>query len=419
MFARVKKSGTLVIASVLVVASILPLLRPQKAEAYGSITSRKITMSSSATGSAAAGQDVTYEVSFNVATDAQDISGVVVDFCSNTPIIGDSCTAPTGFDLNITNLAINISSGLTGFTKDTGDSDANTLVFTNAVTPYNPGAAAPQVFTLGTGAVSDGVTNPTNSNTTFYARIITFTTAAGAENYDSATPGPGNVNNPGAEPPVIDAGGIALSTAAQIVVTSKVQERLFFCVYTTGVGNNCTTKSGTTVTLGDTNGVLDPTGPYVDKSAKYSITTNASGGAVIRLKGVTLTSGSNTIDAIGGTPVASAATTEQFGFCTYQSAGSGLTADPVYDGDSVGSNPADCTGTTQSAGTGTTGGAGTTDFAYDTSGSGTTSTYGDDIASKIAGDYSTGTMVFIGNISNTTEAGIYTTTLTFVATGTY
>jgi len=408
---RARPSALLFAALLLFFATVIPLFRFEKAAAYGLITSRKVTMSSSANGSTVAGQDVTYEVSFNVATDTSDIRGVVVDFCGNTPIIGDSCTAPTGFDLNITNLAITINAGLTGFTKSTSESDANTLVFTNA-TAYNPGVAETQRFTLGTAAVSDGVDNPENANTTFYARIITFTTTTGANDYASATTG---ANNPGAEPPVIDAGGIALSTAAQIIVTAKVQERLLFCVYTTGTGNNCTSKSGTAVTLGDTNGVLDPTGPYVDKNAKFSITTNASGNAVVRMKGVTLTSGANNISP-NLTPATSTAGSEQFGLCTYESAGTGLVEHVDYDG----GTGTECSSTTQTAGTGATGGAGTADYTFDTNGTdGTTSTYGETIATKPAGDYSTGTLVFLGNISNTTEAGIYTTTLTFIATGTY
>ncbi|MDB5186197.1 MAG: hypothetical protein JWL85_720, partial [Candidatus Saccharibacteria bacterium] len=208
-----------------------------------------------------------------------------------------------------------------------------------------------------------------------------------------------------------------------ITVTSKVQERLTFCVYTTGTGNNCTTKSGTAVTLGDDNGVLYPTGPFVDKSAKFSVSTNSTGSAIVRVKGPTLTSGGNTITSIGGTPTSVVGGgTEQFGFCAYESAAStpAMSIQTTYDGAS-GVPAGECAGTSQTAGTNTTGGQGTgAEFAYDTNTTdGTGSTYGDLLATKPAGDFSTVTMSFIGNISNSTEAGIYTTTLTFIATGTY
>ncbi|HTE57736.1 MAG TPA: hypothetical protein VK694_03245 [Verrucomicrobiae bacterium] len=410
---KLKRPKALAAAALLILASAVPIFT-QDAHAYGLIGLRKITMSSSANGTLTAGQDVTYEVDFDVAT-TSTLNGLVVDFCANSPIVGEACTPPTGFDIDAANLAVTINAGLTSFAKDTGESDANTLVL-NASSPWSATANDSATFTLGTAAVNDGIDNPENANTTFYARILTFTTTAGADNYDSATAGPGNVNNPGAEPPVVDAGGIAMSTAAQITVTSKVQEKLTFCVYTSAVNYANCTVSGTAVILGDTNGVLDTAGPYVDKTTKYNVATNASQGAAIRIKGDTLKTGSFDIAPFGAAAASSAANTEQFGFCTYRDAGggaAGLTATTPYDS-------APCSSTTQTAGTASTGGVGTAQFAFDTNGTdGTMSTYGDPFASKPAGDFSTGVIVLAANIANTTEAGIYTTVLTFIATGTY
>jgi hypothetical protein len=163
------------------------------------------------------------------------------------------------------------------------------------------------------------------------------------------------------------------------------------------------------VVLGDVNGVLDTISPSISKEAMYNITTNASAGATIRMKGDTLASGLFTINAIGDTAVASNEGSEQFGMCTYLDAGSaaGLTPQVPY-------NDAACVGTTQGQGA-------TNDndalFAFDTAN--TTSTYGQAIAQKTAGDWSTGVLVFLGNVSNITEPGIYTTTLDFIATGRY
>jgi len=170
------------------------------------------------------------------------------------------------------------------------------------------------------------------------------------------------------------------------------------------------------VTLGDTNGVLDTAGPYVDKNTKYNVATNASQGVAIRIKGDTLATGSFSIAPVGAAAAASSAGSEQFGFCTYRDTGggsTGLSGTTPYDS-------ANCSTTTQSAGTGTPGGVGTAQFAFDNNAStGTMSTYGQQFASKAAGDFSTGVIAFVGNIANTTEAGIYSTVLTFVATGTY
>jgi hypothetical protein len=74
--------------------------------------------------------------------------------------------------------------------------------------------------------------------------------------------------------------------------------------------------------------------------------------------------------------------------------------------------------TSQSSGTGTTGGAGTATFGFNVASvSGST---GDTLATfPSAGSFATGDVAFLGNISSTTPAGIYRTTLNFIATGTY
>lgn len=382
---------SLVVAVVIILASLVPLLMQQKASA-AILGTRSIQMSTSAVSASS----TTYTTTFRFGSTG-NVQAIWLDFCSNSPIIGETtCTAPTGFASGTT--VSNLSAG----------SGANISTFTTTAAKGNgvviSAASAVNMTNLSTDVSFDltAVTNPSTTGT-FYARVYTYATTANAT--------AANVGNGGGT--YVDAGGFALSTAAQITVTAKVQERLVFCVYTTGSGNNCTTKSGTAVALGDTNGVLDPTGPYVDKNAKFSITTNASGNAIVRMKGATLTSGGNTITAVGGTPAVSALGTEQFGLCVYESAGSGLTEDTVYDG-GLGT---ECASTTQTAGTGSTGGAGTADYAFDTAS--TSTTYGDVLATKAAGDYSTGILAMIGNIGNSTEAGIYTTTLTFIATGTY
>ena len=197
-----------------------------------------------------------------------------------------------------------------------------------------------------------------------------------------------------------------MSTAAQVVVTAKVQEQINFCVYT---GANCA-AGGTSITLGDSYGVLSDAGPFVDKNTHYDISTNASSGAIIRIKGNTLTSGSNSITAIGGTATGSTSGSAQFGLCNYESTGSTLTPQSPY-------SDSGCSSTTQSAGTNTTGGDGGAKFAFNTTN--TLSTYGDEIATDAAGTTATGVIAFIANIPVTQTAGIYTTTLTFIATGTY
>lgn len=442
---KLRRPSALAVAALLFLTSLTPLLLNSKVNAAVLLGPRQVRLSDSSVSATA----VSYRVKFQITTDASDLGGIVVAFCegADSPIIGDTaCTVPAGFSLSGATVNGQTSGAtiqddedgaplntadITTLTTtqiedldDSGDTDQNTLTLSNAtaVPDANIDSGDYVAFTI------NGVTNPSALGT-FYARIYTYDTETEAQGYTLADP-----DVIGAS---IDAGGIALSTAQQITVTAKVQERLTFCVYAsdaTGYANNdCIDKtSAGAITLGDTNGVLDPAGPYVDKGARYSITTNAAGNAVIRAKGDTLESGAFSIDPVGsgaaeaqGNTVAAqtAAAIEQFGFCTYEEAGTGLTIDTDYDGDGGGTYT--CVDTTQSAGTGTPSltlddvGPPVADVTFAFLTSELTSTYGSIIATKAAGSFSTGTIAFLGNINNTTEAGIYTTVLTFIATGTY
>ncbi len=410
---KLRRPKALAMAALLLIFSFIPLFTNNNVDA-AILSNRQIQISSSA----ASEDNVTYHVEFDFGTSG-NIQGIVVEFCAESPIIEDQvCNAPAGFDLNGTGaLAVSGQSpgglgvaNLSTFTTAATDNSDRTLMLT---------AASPVAMTAGNTAYFDitSVTNPSSVNTTFYARIYTYATNTGATGYTLADPGA-----------YIDAGGVALSTAQVIDVTSKVQEQLDFCVYTSAInGNfNCSGVSyNGGVILGDTNGVLSTNGAYVNKETNYSVATNASSGVAIRMKGTTLMSGAFDITANGvGTQsgAASSPGTEQFGICTYRATASdpGLIPDTVYDGDNAGNTSTACSGTTNTAGTGSTGGDNSAYFAFDdNSTDGTTSLYGDVIATKSAGDFSAGTLAMLGNVAYTTEAGIYTTALTFIATGTY
>ncbi len=403
---KLRRSTSIAAAALLLVATMVPLLASQTASAYTILGDREIRMSTSEGGA----EEVSYRVDFEV-PNTDDIGGVVVAFCAETPIIGDSdCTVPAGFSLSGASVDhtepsdVDLSGFTAAFTNEsTGGAEENTVTLTNATPENATGAGDSVVFTI------EDVDNPTAIET-FYARIMVYETDTAANAYSVA-----DVNNPNF------AGGIALSTAELITIEAKVQERLTFCILTDALVfdpdpqlddyNTCSGFSSDPVILGDDNGVLDSTNPSISKDAKFNITTNASAGATVRMKGETLTSGSFSIDAIGDTDTASAPGTEQFGLCVYTHPDSrdtgGLSAITPYD-------HADCDGTSQGQGNGFDNGA---LFAFDTGE--TLATYGSPIALKNAGEFSTGVLVFLGNISNTTEPGIYTTTLDFIATGRY
>ncbi len=350
--------------------SIVAAIRPAPVSAYGLLSSRSIQMSSSANGAS----NTAYKVSFTTVTNNQNMGSVVVEFCSNTPILGDACTAPTGFDTNKATLAMfNYSGNVTGLTIDTTNSTANKVVLTRTLGTVANGTTT---FELGNGT-SNGITNPTNTNTTFFARIITFASPDGSGNEATGS---------------LDAGGVALSTANLLNVTAKVQETLTFCVYT---GANCA-AGGTAVALGDSNGVLSATNTTYTNTASYDLASNALGGVAVKLKGDTLKSGSFSITPSGPTCTADTASTavEQFGVrISAVGAGQSAAAPLLY-------------------------GCAANNHTFDVAN--TNTVYGQDIVTTAgATDASTSTLELAAKAAGTTEAGVYTSTLTLIATATY
>ncbi len=393
-------------------------LVPISASAVGLVSSRSITMSSSVAGPTGI---ATYFVSFKPFTTGApgNLGAIDVDFCSNDPIIGDPCTAPPTFSM----LSSTVTTP-TGFSTSTGSwgatfNGAKNLVWeTNATAQTVTGSATAITFSINT------VVNPSTVGS-FYARILTFDTQAHGTAYTSgSTPGAG----------LIDAGGIALSVVQQITINAKVQEQITFCVYTAsydGGGGACSGATGNTITLGNTNGVLFSSTPFVDIQTKYDIQTNASLGASIVFTGppptipsTTNTIAYNTVDGMGVTAgsaytsvIGNTSSHSQFGLCTWASFGATTNITPVapYTG---GGN---CSTTSQTAGTGGGGGVGTATFGFDTANAANTTTnpYGSQIATATAGSVAAGEIAFVGNVAPTAVAGVYTTNLTFIATGTY
>ncbi len=394
------------VSAALVGAIFIPAL--QVTVFAGQVQNRSLQMSDSTVSATA----VTYRLTFTPTGGAPaNIGGIVLDICdgTSTPIVGDTtCTYPAGFDFGTTptfNIISGIGTGGTWVTTNSlqggaGAGKVQVLKLTNTTA---------QAVTAATPVVIDftGITN-TSVTGTFYARIVTFNTSANATASYTAT---GATRAAAPFTGQIDYGGAALSTAAVITVTAKVQEQLSFCIYTTSCG------VGTAVTLGNTQGVLSTTGAFVDKNTKYDIQTNAASAAVVNVKGNTLTDPitAATIAAInaGGAAAVSTPGTSQFGLCTYEATGTNLTPNSNYDGSNAGPT---CASTTQTAGTGSTGGDGSSKFAFRTQAQ---STFGDTIASEAAGTTSQGVIAFLGNVSTSQTAGIYSSNLIFIATGTY
>jgi hypothetical protein len=370
---RLKRSGYLCVVVVLMLA-VTPFALFSRADAYNQVSGRSIKMSTAASGAS----NVAYQVNFTTVTDNQTIGSVVVEFCDNSPIIGDSCTHGSGF-LNTNFASISISNNvgnITGLSVDATNSSVNRLVLTRTAGTVANGAVS---LTLGNGT-SNGITNPATTDITFYARIMTFTNTTG-------TPPSADENN------ATDAGGVALSTSSTLRVTAKVQESLIFCVYT---DVDCAT-GGTAVTLGDENGVLASNSTTYTANANFDIASNAVSGVAVRVKGDVLKSGIFSIDPAGASCLTdpTATNVEMFGL-RLDTLGAGVTADAPYN----------CA-------------SGAHGFDNNTT-NGTASQFGQSIAhTSGATDIVSSTVEFAAKSANTSEAGVYITDLQLVATATY
>jgi hypothetical protein len=386
------------LALLLMGATSVPVLLSGNAQA-AQVTTRKVQMSDATPGATG----VKYTVSFVTGTTG-NIQGINVDFCggnaSDTPIIGDSnCTIPTGFSLS----GITVTSPTTGLNPNTGWSAA---VINSSHTASITNGSAGSV-TSGTTVTFEinGVTNPTatavpGSLKTFYARITTFATSAAAGSYTSGTPGS-----------YVDYGGAALSIASSVQITAKVMETLTFCVSGSSITSCSSGLTSPSIDLGATVGsnvILDAAAVYTD-DAFTQTSTNAVGGVIVRLKttssttcaGLSRDSGATctNIPAVASgasTPTTITAGTAAFGMCVTE-------------------------GSANTTATGAYNSAGCTQYGMDdSSGTKTTSTYGSQIYSSTGPlNQENDTLTYAATASNTTPAGIYTSTQSLIATGTF
>ncbi len=278
-----KRPAALFAAAALLVGAAAPLaLKSPSAEAAQvSLTSRSIQMSDSAPSATA----VKYKLKMQT---TQAMQSFVVDFCGNSPLIGLTCTAPTGFATGSATLTANGTWSIVA--------TASQWKFTNTA------SQAAGSFTLEV----NGITNPSTTGT-FYARVLTYSNA-GYGTYVSAS-SPGNYN---------DYGGIALSTTTPISITAKVQETMTLCTSggtaatmptpTAGfTGLNCAGFTAPAITLGGgTNyDVIDSSSIY-RRSAWSQISTNATNGYAIYMRANNLCGGGLTkapaTDATCGIP---------------------------------------------------------------------------------------------------------------------
>jgi hypothetical protein len=419
---ELKRGAYGLVAAALTVVGAVASLLPGYANA-AQLASRSIKLSDASksggtiTSGVGSGTTVAATVSFTVSNGATNIGGIAVDFCSNSPLVGDACTAPTGFDVNKATTTVTAQNNISGFTVDAA-SGTNTLIISKGVASAPSGTAV--TFTVGDGSTT-GFTNPSVTGP-LYARIYTYTTQAGAQGHNTAAP-----------TGYTDFGGIAMSINNYVSITAKVMETLTFCASALDISNplsdgttNCSFATSPSITIGHGGPPLTLDATAVDNATVYTqLSTNATSGAVVRMRatnacangGLSSTGGAVcNIPGInsGTTPAAIVAGTAGFGL--FVSASATTNAVPTSSGtitpDSSYHDPAHITET------------GTPDLYYgmdtSTAGDNVTTTYGDTIMSCATPvSQINNHLVFGATASLTTQAGIYTGNEVLIATGTF
>jgi hypothetical protein len=180
-----------------------------------------------------------------------------------------------------------------------------------------------------------------------------------------------------------DTGSTTINTLTddQVAVSAVVAQSLTFSISDNTIGFGTLSAGAAAYATGDTNGSASEVGAH-----DLVVGTNAANGYTMSLNGATLTSGANTITAIGASNTASAAGTEQFGLRMTAAGGSGTVTAPYA----------------------------ASGFAFDTA------AFPDQVASASgASANTTYSARYIANITSNTEAGSYTTALTYTATANY
>jgi hypothetical protein len=341
------------------------------------ITTRSLTLQAGATdGGSKPGGTVKHLFTFTLpAVGDPSVGSIQFQYCTTA---SGTCSPVTG--LTTTSATLTNQTGATGFS----------IVNTTNGTPYITRTAAS--ITAGT-TVSyqfSSVVNPSTTNQTFYVRISTF---ASTDTTGSA----------------IDTGTVAASTATQITLTGTMPESLIFCtggtITVTSSIPDCSSATSGSISFNQLFSPADTATAHNQMAAS----TNADNGYSITYAGPTLTSGSNTVNAM------TAATTglrgsRQFGLNLV--ANTTTTSSPA-----VGSNLTPASNASNLKGKVTAG--------YDTPDTFKFTTSGDTVAQSNDGgtlgptDGQLYTVSYIANVSGGQPIGTYQTTLTYVCTATF
>lgn len=297
-----------------------------------------------------------YDFQFDL-TIAGNLGSIRFEFCSNDPLPLEPCTAPSGFD--ISGAALSNQTGETGFVIDPATT-TNDLLLSRA-----PSAAITQTVTYD----FSSVINPDTAGT-HYVRVLTYATNDGT-----------GVST--------EEAGLAFAIIGDFTVSAFVPPYLQFCVGITITSHNCATATGDAINFG----TLTANSPKFATS-QMAGSTNGVGGLAITLIGTTMTSGVHTITALN-TRGPSIPGFSQFGLNLRDNSSPNVGINATGPGTIVPIGNYDVVN----------------EFVFNN---------GDQIAnSPLSTEFNTLTASYIVNINEDQPPGVYTSTLTYVATATF
>jgi hypothetical protein len=385
--------GALVLVAGLTAQALLP--HTALAAPAQQITDRKLTLEPGATdGGSKPSGTVNHLFNFTLHDLSDNLGSVVFQYCTTAAAVsgGTGCVAPAG--INTSGVTLGTENGATGFSAaaaqgydDAADNVYNAVVLSRTPAALGGSTPVPVSYEL------DGIVNPSAVNQTFFVRIWTFSTTT-----------PGTLDSASSN----DAGTVAAATVNPIILNGTMPESLVFCTGATigkaGGVPDCTSATSGNISF---NQLFDPTST-AHATSQMAASTNAGSGYAITVNGATLTSGSNTISAMGGTAAASTVGVSQFGLNLVKN------ADFCGTGCDVGSDLDAASNGTNLNGEALTNFNTAASFAF-TAGSANTVA---DSNSK-ATDSQIYTVAYIVNVPGSQPAGTYVTTLTYICTPTF
>jgi hypothetical protein len=302
------------------------------------------------------GATTDYTLNFTI-NNGITLGSLSILICGNTPLEGDLCSLPPGLD--VTNAQLTAQSGITDFTLFNVGPDSMLLSHPAAT------VSAPQAVSF----TFHNIVNPSVPGP-YYVRVAAY----------SSTNGTG---------PSVAFGGLAFAVNHNVQVSSVVPPYLTFCSGITIPSFACPSASGDQIDFGNLSPVHSS-----QAASQLLVATNASNGYVIQVAGTTMTAGNNIITALT-TGTASQPGSPQFGINLRANSAPAIGSDP--DGPGSGQPANDYAQANR--------------FRFDSN---------DVIAASAAPDnYRRYTVSYLVNVPADQSPGVYASTLTYVAVGSF